>query len=201
MKKYIFVMLFTAASAVYGSEWAHNAIDLTHKYGDGSGVKVGVLDGGVRCSHQELVGHCVNTFYNGTPVYNNHATHVATIIAGRDKAPNWVGHDGGVAPNAQIHSYQVFGAGNWWISDSNEIEMVNSAVADGVSVINMSYGAWDDYGKPALVDSLLSVWRSHKNITFVNASGNEGMLLDPGSHGDIQNVIFVGATDQSGVPL
>ena len=42
MKRYIFIMLFAASSAVYGSEWAHNAIDLTHKYGDGSGVKVGI---------------------------------------------------------------------------------------------------------------------------------------------------------------
>ena len=56
MKRYIFVMLFAVSSAVCGSEWAHNAIDLTHKYGDGSGVIVGVLDGPVRCSHQELVG-------------------------------------------------------------------------------------------------------------------------------------------------
>ena len=46
MKRYILcIMLFAASSAVYGSEWAHNAIDLTHKYGDGSGVKVGIMDG------------------------------------------------------------------------------------------------------------------------------------------------------------
>jgi len=194
MKKYIFVMLFTAASAVYGSEWAHNAIDLTHKYGDGSGVKVGVLDGAVRCSHQELVGHCVNTFfYDGPPAYTDHGTHVATIIAGRDKAPGWLGHDGGVAPNAQIHSYQVFGKGDSWITDPNEVNMVNRAVADGVSVINMSYG-----GYAMLPDSLIDVWKSHKNIIFVNAAGNQGLVLDPGNRKGIENVIFVGASDQSG---
>ena len=41
------------------SDWAHDAISLTHEYGDGSGVKVGVMDGAARCSHQELIGHCV----------------------------------------------------------------------------------------------------------------------------------------------
>ena len=58
-------MLFAASSAVYGSDWAHNAINLTHEYGDGSGVKVGVLDGPVRCSHVELAGRCTNIYYDG----------------------------------------------------------------------------------------------------------------------------------------
>ena len=193
MKRYIFVMLFAVSSAVCGSDWAHNAIDLTHKYGDGSGVIVGVLDGPVRCSHQELVGRCKNIFWGGTTDYGDHGTHVATIIAGRDKAPKWLDHDGGVAPNAQINSYQVFGATDWWISDENEVDMVNRAAADGASVINMSYG-----GYAMLPDSLIDVWKAHKNITFVNAAGNEGLLLDPGNRKGIKNVIFVGATDQSG---
>ena len=191
-------MLFAASSAVYGSEWAHNAINLTHEYGDGSGVKVGVLDGPVRCSHAELAGRCTNIYYNGEVTPGNHATHVATTIAGKDHAPSWMGHDGGVAPNAKIYSYQVFEASDWWISDQNEIDMINRAVGDGVSVINMSYGAYDTSGQPALVDSLLKAWRSNKNTIFVNAAGNEGTILDPGNHKNIDNVIFVGATDQSG---
>ena len=191
-------MLFAASSAVYGSDWAHNAINLTHEYGDGSGVKVGVLDGPVRCSHVELAGRCTNIYYDGEVTSGNHATHVATTIAGQDHAPNWMGHDGGVAPKAKIYSYQVFEASDWWISDQNEIEMINRAVGDGVSVINMSYGAYDTSGRAALVDTLLNVWRSHKNTIFVNAAGNDGTLLDPGNHKNIDNVIFVGATDQSG---
>jgi hypothetical protein len=139
------------------------------------------------------VGHCRNIFWGGTTDYGDHGTHVATIIAGRDKAPRWLDHDGGVAPNAQINSYQVFGATNWWISDENEADMVNRAAADGASVINMSYGAF-----AMLPDSLINLWKAHKNITFVNAAGNEGLLLDPGNVKGIGNVIFVGATDQSG---
>ena len=162
MKRYIFIMLFAAycgvtASAVYGSDWAHNAIDLTHKYGDGSGVKVGVMDGEVRCSHQELAGHC-SEYYSVEDkgnYYSNHATHVATIIAGKNKAPDWLDHDGGVAPNAHIGSYAVFHskwgtADSHWISDNAEIEMANKAASHGVTVINQSYGDYNDYGQAYL---------------------------------------------------
>ena len=44
MKRYILVMLFAAycgvtASAVYGSDWAHNQIHHTLNYGDAPGSK------------------------------------------------------------------------------------------------------------------------------------------------------------------
>ena len=198
-------MLIAVASTAYGSEWAHNQIDLTHKYGDGSGVNVGIMDGTTRCSHQELVGRCKNYFpsdFMGT-YYNDHGTHVATIIGGVDKAPDWLDHDGGVAPNANLYSYSVFQSNGgvwdaWWISDRAEAEMANLAASHGVSVINQSYGDYNAQGRAYLNDAMLKVWRSHKNITFVNAAGNEGTLLDPKSHGNIENVIFVGASDQSG---
>ena len=205
MKRYILVMLFAASSAVYGSEWAHNAIDLTHKYGDGSGVKVGIMDGEARCSHQELAGHCTEYFSSedGGNYWSNHGTHVATIIAGVNKAPDWLNHDGGVAPKAHIGSYAVFNSiwgpnDGQWISDAAETEMANLAASHGVTVINQSYGDYDDYGRAYLNQNIINVWRSHKNILFVNAAGNDGTLLDRGNVGNIENVIFVGASDQSG---
>jgi len=206
MKRYIFVMLLLLVSfAAQGSEWAHNAIHHTLDYGDGSGVKVGVFDGAVRCSHQELAGHCTNydaPGYEGSGYWSNHATHVADTIAGVDKAPGWRQHDGGVAPKAHIGSYQVFhepypGA-SVWISDENEAALVNLAASHGVSVINMSYGAYDDWGYPYLSDEMLQLWRQHGNITFVNATGNEGVVMDIANHNGIENVIFVGATNQNG---
>ena len=198
-------MLFAASSAVYGSEWAHNAINLTHEYGDGSGVSVGIMDGTTRCSHQELVGRCVNYFpsdFTGS-YYNNHGTHVATIIGGVDKAPAWMNHDGGVAPNANLYSYSVFQSNGgvwdaWWISDAAETEMANLAASHGVTVINQSYGDYNSQGRAYLNQNMVNIWRTHKGIIFVNAAGNEGTLLDPGNVGNIDNVIFVGASDQSG---
>ena len=198
-------MLFMATGVANGSDWAHNAIDLTHDYGDGSGVVVGVMDGVARCTHQELSGHCDNYYpedFTGTH-YSDHGTHVASIIAGVNKAPDWLNHDGGVAPGAHINSYAVFDSystyDNWWISEQAEIEMVNLAASHGATVINQSYGDYTSSGQAFLSDALLNVWRSHGNILFVNAAGNEGTVLDPGSKpNNIDNVIFVGASDQSG---
>ena len=175
MKKFIFIMLFAASSAVYGSDWAHNAINLTHEYGSGSGVKVGMMDGEVRCSHQELAGHCSEYYSaedNGS-YYSNHATHVATIIAGKNKAPDWLDHDGGVAPNATLYSYSLFES-NWgvadgqWISDSAETEMANLAASHGVTVINQSYGDYDNNLRAYLNPNTVGIWKAHKNILFVN---------------------------------
>ena len=205
MKKFIFIMLFAASSAVYGSEWAHNAINLTHEFGNGSGVKVGVMDGEVRCSHQELAGRC-SEYYSAEDFgqyWSNHATHVATTIAGVNKAPEWLDHNGGVAPNAHIGSYPVFSTvwgpdGGQWISDSAETEMANLAASHGVTVINQSYGDYNENNRAYFNPNMLAVWRAHKNIIFVNAAGNEGTVLDPKNHGNIENVVFVGASDQSG---
>ena len=205
MKKFIFIMLFAASSAVYGSEWAHNAINLTHEFGNGSGVKVGIMDGEARCSHQELAGHCTE-YYSAEDFgkyYSNHGTHVSTIIAGVNKAPDCLDHDGGVAPKAHIGSYAVFSTvwspnGGQWISDSAETEMANLAASHGVTVINQSYGDYDDNWRAYLNPNTVAVWKAHKNITFVNAAGNDGTLLDPGNVKGIENVVFVGATDASG---
>ena len=60
--------------------------------------------------------------------------------------------------------------------------MVDLAASHGVSVINMSYGAYDDWGYPYLSEAMLQLWKKHGNITFVNASGNEGVVMDVGNH-------------------
>ena len=198
-------MLLMATGVAYGSDWAHNQIHHTLDYGDGSGVTVGVFDGPARCSHKALTGRC-STFdakgYEDAGYWSNHGTFVADTIAGVNHAPDWMGHDGGIAPKAKINSYMVFleSSPGWsvWITDENEAAMADLAAKHGVSVINQSYGAYDDNGRAFLSDALLNVWRKHGNTTFVNAAGNEGTLLDPDNHGNISNVIFVGASDQTG---
>ena len=182
------------------SDWAHNAINLTHAYGDGSGVKVGVLDMLTRCTHQELAGRC----HNWTPVgyedmaYGNHSTHISSIIAGKDKAPDFYEHDGGVAPGAFIINYGIFESNGNWTSDEIEIEAAQHAVDRGVSVINQSYGAYNEYGRAWFAPPVVNIWKSHKNVTFVYAAGNEGTLIDGGNVKGIDNVIMVGATDSTG---
>ena len=87
----------------------------------------------------------------------------------------------------------------WWISDEVETEMANLAASHGVTVINQSYGDYNAQGRPYLYDAIVKIFaRSHKDIIFVNAAGNDGTVLDPGDVKNIGNVIFVGASDQSG---
>ena len=182
------------------SDWAHDAVNLTHEYGDGSGVKVGVLDELALCTHQELAGHC----QAWRPVgYDNlqagdHGTHVSSIIAGIDKAPGWLDHDGGIAPGATILSYGLFSSSGGWLSDEIEIDSAAHAHMQGASVINQSYGAYDNQGYAAFIPAVTNIWKSHKKLTFVYAAGNEGTLIDQGNVKGIDNVIFVGATDSTG---
>ena len=195
----MFVIMLLVPLGAQSSDWAHDAVNLTHEYGDGSGVKVGVLDMLARCTHQELAGRC----HNWTPVgyedmaYGNHGTHVATIIAGNDKAPDWLEHDGGIAPGAFIVNYGIFESNGNWTSDEIEVEAAAHAADQGVSVINQSYGAYNENGRAAFIDAVTNIWQSHPNITFVYAAGNDGTLVDPGNVTGIDNVIMVGATDQS----
>jgi len=200
MKRWMFVIMLLMPIGAQSSDWAHDAINLTHEYGDGSGVKVGVLDMLARCTHQELAGRC----HNWTPVgyedmgYGNHATHISSIIAGKDKAPDFYEHDGGVAPGAFIINYGIFESNGNWTSDEIEVEAANHAVDRGVSVINQSYGIYNEYGRAWFAPAVVNVWQSHKNVTFVYAAGNEGTLIDGGDVKGIDNVIMVGATDETG---
>ena len=200
MKKFVFIMMLLVPFGAQSSDWAHDAVNLTHEHGDGSGVKVGVLDQLALCTHQELAGHC----QAWRPVsYDNlqagdHGTHVSSIIAGINKAPGWMAHDGGVAPGATILSYGVFDPNGNWLSDEIERDAAAHAHMEGASVINQSYGAYDDAGNAAFIDAVTNIWKSHKTLTFVYAAGNDGTLIDPGNVKGIDNVIFVGATDSSG---
>ena len=144
--------------------------------------KVGVLDQLALCTHQELSGRC----QAWRPVgYDNlqagdHGTHVASIIAGKDKAPGWLEHDGGMAPGATILSYGIFDPNGGWLSDEIERDSAAHAHMQGASVINQSYGAYDASGHAAFIPEVTNIWKSHKTMTFVYAAGNEGTLIDKG---------------------
>ncbi len=97
----------------------------------GSGIKVGVWDGGsARSSHQELVGH--TNLRNSGAQFSNHATHVAGTIGASGVRSNAKG----MAPGVEIDSYD-------WNSDLSEMLSVGAAAASGsgtVSISNHSYG-------------------------------------------------------------
>ena len=121
-----------------------------HKKKRGTGVKVGVLDGLVCCSHAELgKSRCKGYIHkDGTYTkFDDHGTHVATTIAANNSGSTGMV---GVAPFATILSYGIFddsaqdkdGQPAGW--SGGEEKAIDSARRKGARVINMSYGPGND---------------------------------------------------------
>jgi serine protease AprX len=105
---------------------------------DGSGVIVGIVDGGIRVSHQDLVGNISPCVASGdsptscTTSNNGHGTHVAGAVAG---------------------------TGNSGITDSNGF-LRGQGVAPGASVIQQRYGSFLGGGPGSMIpNGMLMIYR------------------------------------------
>ena len=192
-----------------------NAWDITTGSKD---VIVAVVDTGVRYTHQDLArqmwvntkevpGNGVDDDGNGyvDDVYGinalagsgdpwddqGHGTHVAGTIgaAANDGYPHV-----GVAWNVRLMACKFLGAFGGFNSDA--IESINYAVANGARVINASYGggAFDEVERDAIFAA------STNGVLFVAAAGNESTENDlipafPASY-DVENIISVAALDR-----
>ncbi|WP_327240713.1 S8 family serine peptidase [Streptomyces sp. NBC_01318] len=155
-------------------------IPQAHRRGfTGKGVTVGIIDSGIAYDHPALGG---GGFPNAkvTGGYDfadedadpyddrfgpaaGHGTHVAGIIAGDDA------HIEGVAPDATLRSYRVFGTKNT-PTDAIILAALDRAAADGVDVVNMSLGATGNRSSSVLslaVDHLVD-----SGVPTVVANGN-----------------------------
>lgn len=195
-------------------------VDKLHSLGIfGKGAKVGVVDTGVDYNHPAL-GGCFGTgckvaggydfignsdfpLGNGTKMPDNdpldqmgHGTHVTGIIAGKSEFFT------GVAPEATIYSYKVFGTVDA-VWEEDIIEGFLQAEQDGVDIISASligyYGFEDNAW--ALVGSRLV----EAGFIVVCAAGNWGNLAGPFFHSNGASgefVLSVASVDASqlGVP-
>ncbi len=120
----------------------------------GAGVRVGVVDSGFQLAHPDLARNvdvkdsfdAVTNVAGGNPVFaaDNHGTPVAGIIA--EAQNNGIGGSG-VAPDATLISYRILGRpdpNNQLTVDPNyqssEVRAFSRALADGVDVLNNSWG-------------------------------------------------------------
>jgi uncharacterized repeat protein (TIGR01451 family) len=119
----------------------------------GQGVVVGIVDGGIRTSHQDLVGRmvpCVSA--GGTPTScttadNSHGTHVAGAVAGTGASGIRLGgflRGQGVAPGASLvqqrYSAFISGAGPGGMVPNGMLTIFRESALSGALLTNNSWG-------------------------------------------------------------
>lgn len=133
----------------------------------GSGVKVAILDTGIRTNHPDL------TVYGGYDTTgkgsynddNGHGTHVAGTVAALDNSIGVLG----VAPAARLYAVKVLdSSGNG--SYSNIIAGIQWAINNDMDIINMSLGG--SVGSTALQNACNAAYNA--GILLVAAAGNDG---------------------------
>ncbi|WP_284036675.1 S8 family serine peptidase [Neobacillus sp. 114] len=180
---------------------------------------VGIIDSGIDANHPDLkanfiggVNYVPEGGYSGKDIdknnvtdTNGHGTHVAGSIAGNGLVK-------GVGPNLGIRAYRIFDASGS-APTAPIVAAIVQAADDGVDVINMSLGGFDNLKYTYegtrysdIADILL--WKRavqyavKKNVTIVAAAGNDSVnyadkksLTDymNANYGD-ENLVFKGVT-------
>jgi len=128
-----------------------------------------------------------------------HGTHVAGIVAA--KAGPESGAVTGVAPDATLFAYRVFGCNGSTDSDIM-IAAMERAYADGAQVVNMSIGAalvnFPDYPTSVAADNLVS--RGVVVVTSIGNSGDTG-LFSASSPGVGNRVIGTASVQNTAAPF
>jgi subtilisin family serine protease len=152
----------------------------------GSGVRVYIIDTGIRASHQDFGGRVAPgaTAINdgrGTSDCNGHGTHVAGTVGGNRY---------GVAKGVTLVPVRVLGC-NGSGSNSGVIAGVDwvANVAQGPSVANMSLGG----GVSSALDQAVTN-AVNRGITFVVAAGNSNANACNFSPARVASAITVAAT-------
>jgi serine protease AprX len=185
----------------------------------GKGVDVALIDTGVAPVPGLTSGNVINgpdlsfDSQHADVRYKDsygHGTHMASIIAGRDKVATPAGYAAtssgfhGVAPDARIINIKV-GASDGSADVSQVIAAIDWVAQHAhdpglnIRVLNLSYGTdgKQDYHLDPLAYAAQSAWR--KGVLVVVAGGNDGTsnadLANPASDG---NLLAIGAEDPMG---
>ena len=160
----------------------------------GGGIKVAILDTGIDLDHPDLQANIkggINTINprKSPDDDNGHGTHVAGIIAAVDNAVGVIG----TAPEAWLYAVKVLNRqGSGYVSDI--IEGLQWCIANGMQVVNMSFGTSSDV--QSLHDAIVGAYNN--GIVLVAAAGNSGpadnTVLYPAKYPE---VIAVSATDEN----
>ena len=154
-------------------------LDQVWKNDTGANVKVGVIDTG-GTNHVDLV-YGIDRVWGPLDTIG-HGTLVAGIIGARNNEFGVVG----VAPDCRLYLYQAIPGDGGTIAAA-----IQQAISDGVQIINMSLGGYDD--DQDLHDAVRQAYDA--NIVLVAAAGNDPTRESyPGAYPE---VIAVSALDQN----
>ncbi len=166
---------------------------------DGTGVKIAVLDTGIRATHKDLKDQIVAaknfSASTGTDDKFGHGTHVASIAAGTGAESG--GKYKGVAPGAKLLNGKVL-SDDGFGDDSGILAGIEWAVAEGADVVNLSLGGMDAPGVDPL-EAAVNKYSEQNGVLFAIAAGNDGEYGDQtvGSPGSADAALTVGAVDRS----
>lgn len=158
---------------------------------DGSGVKICIIDSGIRISHEEFAGSTRITGQKNTNWNEDlcgHGSHIAGTIAARKGNNAGVV---GVAPGAQLHIVKVFhGKSCSYTYSSGFIAALQECANVGSKIISMSLG-----GRIPL-QSELEIFNSlfAQGILSVASAGNGGMSGEYNYPASYDSVISVAST-------
>ncbi|KAF7315418.1 Pyrolysin [Mycena indigotica] len=194
-------------------------VDKLHAKGiTGKGVKIGIIDSGIDYSHPSLGGKFgsgnkiaggfdfVGDGYTGgnapTPDEDpmdcgGHGTHVAGIVGAN---PGNEFNISGVAPDATIFGYRIFGC-EGSTNDDVIVDALLRGVKDGMNILTLSLGGSDGWteGTGSVVSSRIAA--TGRIVTI--AAGNEGASGSwyTASPGNGIDVISVASVDNVVIPL
>lgn len=161
-----------------------NALDGNEQAG--KGVKVAVLDSGIRNHSAIDPTRLENVGYSNSENLLSHGTSVASLIAGQDGI--------GIAPQAELIGIQVLDTDG--IGDTFTLaEGIVLAVDSGANIINMSLGS---YGTNLALENAIS-YAASKDVVLVASAGNESVATLP-YPAAYQAVIAVAAIDADAHP-
>jgi len=163
----------------------------------GAGVKVAIVDTGVKNDHADLTPRVIlgATYVTGTKSAkddNGHGTHVAGSVGASNNAIGVVG----VAPACTLVAVKVLDRnGSGYLS--SVAAGIRWAADNGAKVINMSLGGSSDTQAGDLLSAV--TYAAGKGVVICAAAGNEGdQVPQPASYPAMYDqTIAVGATDSA----